>query len=123
MKDDTNNYKIIFFSKLERIEDTSDEGKKLIKELIEGKYRLFEKTIENNLLDNYNAEMNRLDSTILQIREEQQFETGYKLKHKFMAKEATGCRVYYTVNYLLNLQLDVIESSSEREVDCANTDF
>ncbi|MDA8715486.1 hypothetical protein N9M27_06335 [Flavobacteriales bacterium] len=123
MKDDTNSYNSIFFSKIERIEHISDDGKKLIKELSEEKYRLFEKTIENNAIDYYDSEMKRLDSTIIRIKEEQQFEAGYKLKHKFMAKEATGCRVYYTVNYILNLQLDVLESSSERLVDCANTDF
>ena len=38
MKDDTSNYNSIFFSKIERIEHISDEGKKLIKELTEEKY-------------------------------------------------------------------------------------
>lgn len=123
MKDDTNNYKSIFFSKLEAIEQISEKGQNLIDNLTEEKYNLFESTIEDQSIVLYGVKTARIDSTIIRIKEEQLTTVGYNLSHKFMAKESTGCRVYYNVDYQLNLQLEVIESNSERQIDCANADF
>jgi len=124
MKDDSSNYKSIFFSKLEPINSVANEGIELINKIILQKYHLFETRLESSETSSrYKDQIEKMDEQIKVLEADQLIISGYKLRHKFMSKADNGCRVYYEVSYELDDLFQVIESVTERTVDCANTDF
>jgi len=124
MKDDSSSYKSIFFSKLEPINTVTNEGIELINKIILQKYHLFELRLDSSLASSiYKDQLEKMDEKIKILESDQLIISGYKLRHKFLSKAGNGCRVYYEVSYELDGLFQVIESVTERKVDCANTDF
>jgi len=124
MKDDSSSYKSIFFSKLEPINSIPNEGIELINKIILQKYHLFELRLESSDTSfRYIDQLEKLDEQIKVLESDQLIVSGYELRHKFLSKADNGCRVYYEVSYELDGLFQVIESVTERKVDCANADF
>ncbi len=124
MKDDSSSYKSIFFSKLEPNNSIPNEGIELINKIILQKYQLFELRLGSSVTSSsYKDQVEKLDEQIRVLEVDQLIISGYKLRHKFLSKADNGCRVYYEVSYELDDLFQVIESVTERKVDCANADF
>lgn len=124
MEDDASTYRSLVFKDLEEVKTLSEDGIKEIKGLKREKYLLLESTLnEESAIDNYRGMMENLNTKIKEARKNHSTKTGYTLVHKFMARDDEGFQVHYRVNYELDMDLKVKQSSISRKVDRASSDY
>ena len=86
-------------------------------------YKLFHDRLSEEKVDNYGELRKDVLARMKATKDAFSSVTGFEFTHKFQAKSEDGFKVDYKVVYQLDMDMNIVETSINRHVDRASSDY